>query len=182
MRPFLSLPPLALAFGVSPSEAANWRAEPMRIGDRRRQRGRRDDPDPRNGIKPPGQLVAAEPDHHLVLERIDPGLQFADLLRQADDDLARQRGNVRHFAVDKPIDQFQHVLNAPGQHDANSASWARIMSTSWVRWRTSRSRVRCSATTDCCSGDFIATNRIVGRVTASQIASASIASVLPRLT
>jgi len=36
--------------------------------------------------------------------------------------------------------------------------------------------------TDCCSHDLIATNRIVGRVIASQIASASAASVLPRLT
>ena len=34
----------------------------------------------------------------------------------------------------------------------------------------------------CCSRDFTATNRMVGRVTASQIASASLASVLPRFT
>jgi hypothetical protein len=33
-----------------------------------------------------------------------------------------------------------------------------------------------------CSGDSIATYRIVGRLTASQIASASLASVFPRFT
>ena len=56
------------------------------------------------------------------------------------------------------------------------------MLTSWVRCLTNRSRVRCSESAACCSGDLIATNRIVGRVTASQIASASLASVFPRLT
>ncbi len=50
---------------------------------------------------------------------------------------------------------------------------------SWVRWRTRRSRVRCSASAACCSTDLIGTKRMVGRVTASQIASASPASVLP---
>ena len=46
------------------------------------------------------------------------------------------------------------------------------MLTSCVRSLTSSSRVRCSASEACCSRDFIATKRIVGRVTASQIASA----------
>jgi len=34
----------------------------------------------------------------------------------------------------------------------------------------------------CCSGGFTGTKRIAGRVTASQIASAALASVLPRFT
>jgi hypothetical protein len=33
---------------------------------------------------------------------------------------------------------------------------------------------------DCCSSDFVATNRIDGRMTASQIAAASLASFLLR--
>ncbi len=36
--------------------------------------------------------------------------------------------------------------------------------------------------TDCCSGDFTGTNRIVGRVTASQIASTSAMSFFWRFT
>jgi hypothetical protein len=39
-----------------------------------------------------------------------------------------------------------------------------------VRCLTRRARERCSIAADCCSGDFIGTKRIVGRVTASQIA------------
>jgi hypothetical protein len=51
-----------------------------------------------------------------------------------------------------------------------------------VRFLTRRWRVLCSISTACCSGVFTATNRIVGRVTASQIGSASDASVFPRFT
>jgi hypothetical protein len=50
-----------------------------------------------------------------------------------------------------------------------------------VRWRTSNCRVRCSIKAVCCSFVLIGTNRIDGRVTASQIAAASFASFLPRL-
>ena len=52
----------------------------------------------------------------------------------------------------------------------------------WVRWRTSRSRVRNSMPRDCCSRVFTATKRIVGREAASQIASASAASFFFRFT
>ena len=41
-------------------------------------------------------------------------------------------------------------------------------------------RLRCSIKPDCCCSDFVATNRIDGRVTASQIAAASLASFLLR--
>ena len=53
---------------------------------------------------------------------------------------------------------------------------------SMVLWRTSSSRARCSIRTDCCSADFTAANRMVGRISASQIASASVASFLFVLT
>src|SRR4029077_9673751 len=45
-----------------------------------------------------------------------------------------------------------------------------------------RSRARCSINWPCCSADLIRTKRMVGRRTASQIASASAASFLLRLT
>jgi len=51
-----------------------------------------------------------------------------------------------------------------------------------VRWTISCERALCSIETPCCSGPFTGTNDMLGRVTASQIAAASIASVLPRLT
>ena len=53
--------------------------------------------------------------------------------------------------------------------------------TSIVRWRTSCSRPRCSSWLACCSAVLTDTNRIVGRPTASQIASASAASCLSRI-
>jgi hypothetical protein len=59
---------------------------------------------------------------------------------------------------------------------------ARIELESWVRYRLSISLTRCSFMTLCCSGDFTATKRMVGRVIASQIVSASAASFLLRLT
>jgi hypothetical protein len=49
-----------------------------------------------------------------------------------------------------------------------------------VRWRTSNCRARCSIKAVCCSLVLIGTNRIDGRVTASQIAAASLASFLLR--
>ncbi len=47
-----------------------------------------------------------------------------------------------------------------------------------VRSPTNRSRTRCSAWPSCCSTVLIATKRIVGRSTASQIGSASLRSFL----
>ena len=51
-----------------------------------------------------------------------------------------------------------------------------------IRCRISRSRVRCLHQLTCCSADLTRTKRMVGRLTASQIASASAASFLLRLT
>ena len=64
----------------------------------------------------------------------------------------------------------------------NSARCPRRALINIVLCRTRRSRTLCSMSTDCCSTVFTATNRMVGRVTASQIASASAASVFPRFT
>ena len=69
-----------------------------------------------------------------------------------------------------------------GAMTPSSAMCPRKAFTSMVRCRTSRSRVRCSISIACCSAVLIGTKRMLGRVTASQIASASAASVLPRLT
>ena len=53
---------------------------------------------------------------------------------------------------------------------------------SCVRWPTSCERALCSIDRPCCSSPFTGTKVMLGRVTASQIAAASPASVLPRLT
>jgi hypothetical protein len=67
-----------------------------------------------------------------------------------------------------------------GATTPNSERCARIAFDSWVRWRLSINRTRCSIITLCCSGVFTGTKRMVGRVTASQMASASAASFFCR--
>src|SRR6266478_2426817 len=64
----------------------------------------------------------------------------------------------------------------------NSAAWPRSALISIVRCLTSKSRTPSIVSAACCSAVLTGTNRIVGRLIASQIASASIASFLPRLT
>ena len=64
----------------------------------------------------------------------------------------------------------------------NSARCPRSALTVCLRCRTSRSRTLSSTKPACHASVFAGTKRMVGRVTASQIASASAASVLPRLT
>jgi hypothetical protein len=50
-----------------------------------------------------------------------------------------------------------------------------------VRSTTNPWRTRCSVNSACCSALFTGTKRMLGRVTASQIASASLPSFLPLL-
>lgn len=67
-------------------------------------------------------------------------------------------------------------------HDPELSHMGADRITGWVTWRTRKSRVRCRTSVADAASLFTATNRIDGRVTASQIAAASAASVLPRLT
>lgn len=60
----------------------------------------------------------------------------------------------------------------------NSATKPRIWFACAVRTFTIAWRARCNASTACISGDFTGTNRMFGRPTASQIASASLRSLL----
>ena len=57
-----------------------------------------------------------------------------------------------------------------------SASRPRIWFPSCVREPIMRLRIRCKACRSCCSMDLLGTKRMLGRLTASQIASASLAS------
>lgn len=64
----------------------------------------------------------------------------------------------------------------------NSASWLRSVLISMVRCLTSISRARWGVSAACCPALFTGTKCIDGRLAASQIAAASTASFLPRLT
>src|SRR5437763_2229191 len=95
----------------------------------------------------------------------------------------RARSGKRRSLASRTIAISWLTLRSPaGATTPNSARCARSAFTSVVRCRTSLSLPRCRRTAACCSAVLIGTNRIVGRRTASQIASASAASVLLRLT
>ena len=70
----------------------------------------------------------------------------------------RASSSSRMIAISLP------TLRRPcGAITPNSARCARRAFTSIVRWRTSRSRPRCSSTAACCSAVLTGTKRIVGR-------------------
>jgi len=106
-------------------------------------------------------------------------LQLLDLHQ---DQFGAGPGRLRKF---RALGEGLELRNAPDSFGSDQTKLGKLPRdelTSMVRWRTNRSRVRCSIRIDCCSALLTGTNRIVGLVTASQIASASTSSFLPRLT
>ena len=89
-----------------------------------------------------------------------------------------------HAYLSHPQDGKKLIDTAPpdGSDNAELREMRRIELESWVRWRLSINLTRCSIITLCCSVVLMGTKRIVGRATASQIASASAASFFPRFT
>src|SRR5215211_7515680 len=135
-----------------------------------------------HGRNTSGKVVRAERGQQVSLELPNAALDLDRLFGQGGDHLRGEIRDLVRFTGHRAPDECQGVGDALGMAMPNSARSPRSMLTSWVRWRTRRSRVRCSANAACCSTDLIGTKRMVGRVTASQIASASPASVLPRFT
>ena len=73
------------------------------------------------------------------------------------------------------------VVARLGKTTPNSESTARIRLMVAVRSAIQPWRTRCNAKSACCSSDFTGTKRMFGRITASQMASASLPSFLPLL-
>jgi hypothetical protein len=134
--------------------------------------------DTRDRGEAPGERVG-------LLRRLDPRghrvdflLRFTQLVGEHVDGRLR-----RSWQLVRRREQAFDIVDALGHDDAELREMcARIVFTIWVRWRTRKSRVLWSRSAACRSADFTGTNRMVGRVTASQIASVSAASVLPRFT
>src|SRR3954471_16713860 len=99
-------------------------------------------------------------------------------LDMADHDHSADYQHLAQIAVACPRDAAEPLLarTAPRRGRTNALGPHRSQR------RLSISRTRCSIMVLCCSGVFTATNLIVGRETASQIAAASAASFFPRLT
>lgn len=73
----------------------------------------------------------------------------------------------------RPMTSSATVRGPCAEMIPNSAKCARMAFRIIVRCRISKSRDRCSTRTPCCSSVFTGTNRMFGRVTASQMASES---------
>ena len=85
------------------------------------------------------------------------------------------------IGVANDLDQLGSAMTALGRDDAELRHMATDRVRSIVRCRTRSCRLLCNIKPDCCCSDFVGTKRIDGRVTASQIAAASLASFLLRL-
>ena len=142
VRPSRSLPPLECWRGVSPSQAAKSRprrnvsapapAPPARW--RRR-------PDAGDGHQPPGERVGLGPSGDLDVQDGDLGLQRLQGLRQHLQHRSRLRRQIGR-GIAHQLDQLGAFSTPWRTTMPNSARWPRRALISWVRWRTSRSRVR----------------------------------------
>src|SRR4051795_7478466 len=139
-------------------------------------RHRRDRPHARHGLQ------AAT--HRAACGFVGRGLlEFGNLLRQLFDLFEEDAGQLHNKKRKRCRCLFDCLRdNLYGTTMPCSDKWPRSALISCVRWRTRRSRVRNNIARACCSSVFIATKRMVGRLAASQIASASAASFFWRLT
>src|SRR5215468_2401959 len=112
--------------------------------------------DARNARQALADGVALVPGHELLLDRRNRRLQLLNLCRQSG---SRASPSSRTMAISLP------TLRKPcGAITPNSARCPRKAFTRPVRWRTSRSRPRCSSTAACWSAVLIGTKRIGGIV------------------
>lgn len=128
---------------------------------------------------PPRQFLQGK---DRTVDHLQPDVRIEDLSTQQAENLHRHRRHIdcRLLAGDlacqsKGAQQnFGDIDAELGQQTADHVDQLRALLDQEIA-RTMEGQC-------CCSADFIATNRMVGRVTASQIASASTASFLPRFT
>jgi hypothetical protein len=115
-------------------------------------------------------------DATMRLQLLNPSAQLAKLVDESIQHPARRLGQV----LQRFVQRFNSSLDTTGPFAAmipNSARWPRRPLINIVRCRTSKSRVLYNIKAPCWSTVLIATKRVIGQVTAAQIASASTASV-----
>ena len=174
------LPPVEFCRGTRPSQAArsrafrNWRASPTAAINAVAPIG------PMPGIVMSRRAVSSFAASTSTCRETTASL-ISTVLSSSQSSLRRPRiARVRSF-VSSVMMRAMSSLNAPvpgrmGIHtQGRKRAFGRL---GWVRLPTKRSRTRCKACKSICSQDLISTNRIVGRVTASAMASASRASFL----
>src|SRR5271168_2896015 len=180
--PGRDLPAVEASRGVTPIQAAKCRAERKALGSGTLSAKLTPPigPDAGNGRQALARLILPMPSHQARLDRLQLGVQPLELIGQQGEHLARQG---RHALVGRePPLQFGDLLRTLWRGDAELRRMAahRVdQHGALLDQQVARPSIVSAA---CCSAVLIGTNRMVGRLIASQIASASIASFLPRLT
>ena len=156
--------------------------EQLRIGDERAQRGRADEPDARSGFKALALLIGVMPGPKLLLDAVELRVDLRDRVEKARKRSARHLGQRLGRSLAHDLDQVRQLADALGCYEPELGQMGaqRIHQHGPVLTRSSRER--CSVVRLCCSTDLTGTKRMVGRLAASHIASASILSLLPRFT
>src|SRR5262245_3256213 len=165
----------------NPGREVTPRPKCLRVCNNGRDGGRPDNADPRDGLKPLAFLARTMLPDDPILDRSNQRLQSLKLRCQYRQTCSSINGQAFIPLVRNGRQQLLDPF--PTLRSCNTElSQMRKALITWVRCRSSRSRVRCCINRPCCSADLTLTKRMVGRRTASQIASASAASFLLRLT
>ena len=127
-------------------------------------------------IKPPTRLTGSVPgsDHTVELQNLL--LQPSQLSPECQGHARAISGTRLSFGSATTLSSSSTPWRPTGAIIPNSARWARIALITAVCWRMNRWRARWSTRPLCCSGVLVTTNRMLALVTASQMASASVAS------
>src|SRR6516162_5671794 len=125
-------------------------------------------------------LILPVPSHHSRLDRLQLDVQAIELAGQTP--IISRASAGTSSPVAKRCSSAATCLGPLATVTPNSAAWPRMALISIVRCLTSKSRTPSIVSAACCPALLTGTNRVLGRPIASQIASASIASFLPRRT
>ena len=158
-------------------------AERARLPNRGRNRRGDDRPDARNGRQALAHRIALVERHHAFEARPPPPrpARFAPPTLAALAAPGQSRQAARSFIADDRQSACQHCVS-PAVRSLQTRRGARAMHSPVPDACAPASRGRDVEAERCCSAVLTGTKRIVGRTTASQIACASAASFLLRLT
>jgi hypothetical protein len=145
----------------------------MCVGDRCGKCRRADWPNIGDRQKTTRNIVATLLDKQIAIDLTWPNVNVERMLRQRTNDLGCFHRYIWCFTIDDSSRHQHRPLEPLGDVDAKLGEQAADHVDCLCTLLTSKSRVRCIDSGACCSGDFTGTNRIVGRVTASQTASAT---------
>src|SRR6516225_4387859 len=183
MQPSLGLPPLELCFGTSPIQAEKSRPDRNVLGSANAgdKRGGESRADTGNLIKSSACLAGPMPSPDHAVERQNLRFNPMELIAKR-----RQTGtgNLWNLLVLRSGDDIKQLLNTLTADRRNDAKLSAMSPDciDHVCCRINKCRVRWSTRPLCCSGVLIGTNRMLALLTASHIASASVASFFWRLT